>query len=38
MDYMSLLQWPAMVVNVLSVWLLTFTSKRTRHADFFYRS
>lgn len=34
MDYMSLLQWPAMVINVLSVWLLTFPSKRTRHAGF----
>ena len=35
MDYMSLLQWPAMVVNVLSVWLLTFPSKRIRHGGFF---
>lgn len=34
MDYYSLLQWPAMVVNVLAVWLLTFPSKRTRHAGF----
>jgi hypothetical protein len=32
---MSLLQWPAMVVNVLSVWLLTFPSKRTRYTGFF---
>lgn len=35
MDYMSLLQWPAMAVNILSVWLLTFPSKRLRHAGFF---
>jgi hypothetical protein len=35
MDYFDLLQWPAMVVNVLAVWLLTYQSKRTRHAGFF---
>jgi hypothetical protein len=34
MDYMSLLQWPAMVINILSVWLLTFPSKGRRHAGF----
>ena len=34
MDYLSLLQWPAMLVNVLSVWLLTFPAKRIRHAGF----
>ena len=34
MDYMSLLQWPAMVINILAVWLLTFPSKGTRHAGF----
>ena len=31
---MSLLQWPAMVVNILSVWLLTSQSKRKRHVGF----
>jgi hypothetical protein len=34
MDYFSLLQWPAMVVNILSVWLLTSRSKHKRHAGF----
>lgn len=34
MDYFSLLQWPAMVINIFAVWLLTFPSKRTRHAGF----
>jgi hypothetical protein len=34
MDYMSLLQWPAMGINILSVWLLTFPSKGTRRAGF----
>ncbi|HJT50924.1 MAG TPA: hypothetical protein VJ734_03190 [Nitrosospira sp.] len=34
MDYYNLLQWPAMVVNILAVWLLTFPAKRTRHAGF----
>ena len=32
MDYFSLLQWPAMIINVLAVWLLTYQSKRKRHA------
>ena len=31
---LSLLQWPAMVVNILSVWLLTSQSKRKRHVGF----
>jgi hypothetical protein len=31
---MSLLQWPAMVVNVLAVWLLTSQSKHKRHVGF----
>lgn len=31
---LSLLQWPAMVVNVLAVWLLTSQSKRKRHIGF----
>ncbi|HET7060907.1 MAG TPA: hypothetical protein VFI43_01875 [Nitrosospira sp.] len=30
----SLLQWPAMAVNVLSVWLLTSQARRTRHVGF----
>lgn len=34
MDYLSLLQWPAMVVNILSVWLLTSQSKDKRHWGF----
>lgn len=34
MDYLSLLQWPAMVVNILSVWLLTSQSKGKRHLGF----
>jgi hypothetical protein len=34
MDYFSLIQWPAMVVNILSVWLLTSQSKGKRHAGF----
>lgn len=34
MDYFNLLQWPAMVINVLAVWLLTYQSKRKRHAGF----
>lgn len=33
-DDFSLLQWPAMVITVLAVWLLTYQSKRTRHAGF----
>ena len=31
---LSLIQWPAMVVNILSVWLLTSRSKHKRHAGF----
>ncbi len=34
MDYLDLLQWPAMIVNVLSVWLLTYQSRNRRHAGF----
>ena len=34
MDYFSLLQWPAMVVNILSVWLLTSRSKHKRQVGF----
>ncbi|MEO6823204.1 MAG: hypothetical protein ABI167_00455 [Nitrosospira sp.] len=33
-DYLSYLQWPAMVINILSVWLLTSQSKGKRHAGF----
>lgn len=31
---LSWMQWPAMVMNVLSVWLLTSRSKRKRHVGF----
>ncbi len=31
---LSLIQWPAMVVNILAVWLLTSQSKHKRHAGF----
>ena len=31
---LSLIQWPAMVVNILSVWLLTSQSRHKRHAGF----
>jgi hypothetical protein len=34
MDYLSLLQWPAMVINILAVWLLTYQSKRRRNVGF----
>ncbi|ARO87627.1 hypothetical protein EBAPG3_007490 [Nitrosospira lacus] len=36
MDYFSLLQWPAMVVNILAVWLLTSQTKGKRHAGFLF--
>jgi len=31
---LSLIQWRAMLVNILSVWLLTSRSKHKRHAGF----
>lgn len=34
MDDLSLLQWPAMAVNVVSVWLLTSQTKGKRHSGF----
>lgn len=34
MDDLSFLQWPAMVINVFSVWLLTSQVKGKRHAGF----
>ncbi|MBN9133228.1 MAG: hypothetical protein ABS69_18970 [Nitrosomonadales bacterium SCN 54-20] len=34
MDYFNLLQWPAMVINILSVWLLTYQARRMRQAGF----
>jgi hypothetical protein len=34
MDYFNLLQWPAMVINILSVWLLTYPARRMRQAGF----
>ncbi|ODT62234.1 MAG: hypothetical protein ABS69_22995 [Nitrosomonadales bacterium SCN 54-20] len=36
MDYFNLLQWPAMVINILSVWLLTYQAKRMRHTGFLF--
>jgi len=34
MDYFSLIQWPAMVINILAVWLLTSQFKGKRHVGF----
>jgi hypothetical protein len=34
MDYFNLLQWPAMVINILSVWLLTYQTRRIRQTGF----
>ncbi|MDQ3185976.1 MAG: hypothetical protein M3Q16_05845 [Pseudomonadota bacterium] len=34
MDYFSLVQWPAMIVNIFSVWLLTSQSTGKRHLGF----
>ena len=31
---LSLIQWPAMVVNILSVWLLTSQARHKRRAGF----
>ncbi len=31
---LSLIQWPAMVVNIFSVWLLTSPSRHKRHGGF----
>ena len=31
---LSLIQWPAMVVNILSVWLLTSQCRHKRHTGF----
>lgn len=36
MDYVNLLQWPAMVINILAVWLLTYQVKRMRQAGFLF--
>jgi hypothetical protein len=34
MDYLNLIQWPAMVVTVLSAWLVASQSKRKREIGF----
>jgi hypothetical protein len=34
MDYLDLMQWPAMVVTVLSAWLVGSRSARKRQAGF----
>jgi hypothetical protein len=34
MDWLDLLQWPAMVVTVLAAWLVASTSKRRRRVGF----
>jgi len=34
MDYIDLLQWPAMIVTVTAAWLVASTSKRKRTAGF----
>ena len=36
MDYVNLLQWPAMVINILAVWLLTYQAKGMRHTGFLF--
>jgi hypothetical protein len=33
-DYLDLLQWPAMVVTVLATWLVASRAKRRRRAGF----
>jgi hypothetical protein len=34
MDYLDLIQWPAMVVTVVSVWLVASQAKRKRKIGF----
>jgi hypothetical protein len=34
MDYLDLIQWPAMVVTVVSAWLVASQSKRKREIGF----
>ncbi len=34
MDYLNFLQWPAMVVTVVSAWLVASQSKRKREIGF----
>ena len=34
MDYLGLIQWPAMAVTVLSAWLVASQSKRKREIGF----
>jgi hypothetical protein len=34
MDYLDLLQWPAMIVTTLAAWLVASQAKRRRHLGF----
>jgi hypothetical protein len=34
MDYLDLLQWPAMLVTIVAAWLIASTSKRRRTVGF----
>ena len=34
MDYLDLLQWPAMIVTTLAAWLVASQAKRWRHLGF----
>jgi hypothetical protein len=36
MDYLDLLQWPAMAVTVLAAWLVASLSARKREAGFWF--
>ena len=34
MDYLNLLQWPAMIVTVIAAWLIASQAKRRREVGF----
>lgn len=34
MDYLNIVQWPAMIITVLAAWLIASQSKRRRVAGF----
>ena len=36
MDYIGLIQWPAMVVTVVAAWLVASRHKRKREVGFWY--
>ncbi|MGZ5884856.1 MAG: hypothetical protein ACXWJE_10870 [Burkholderiaceae bacterium] len=36
MDYIDLLQWPAMIVTALAAWLVASLSKRQREIGFWF--